>query len=103
MSTIYVVSGKSLPTRIPLLAPVTVWLLLDRLACPSWLMGVVMTLVGLWVLGALTYRIFGETGVDLFPVANAQSKAAELSQEVGKVVKDQLSKMEDSKHGPQKH
>lgn len=51
-----VLASKVLPTRIPLLPGVTLWLLIDRLGVPAWVQGAIMTLWALLVIGAMVTR-----------------------------------------------
>lgn len=59
-----VVSNKCLPTRLPILGTVVLWLFLDRLKVPGIAIGVCWTLMGSeWI--AAIYGICKETHTDL--------------------------------------
>ena len=70
MSKRTVVSWKNLPMRMPLMFTAVCYLLLDRLAAPGWVWGVVGTLViAMW----LTWiaDVIQRDGVELFKDKNA--------------------------------
>ncbi len=48
MSTYQVIAFKYLPPRLPILLGIVLWLLLDRLQPPGWVLGVAWTVYGLF-------------------------------------------------------
>lgn len=68
------IDRRDLPTRFPVLATVVLWLLLDRLSPPGWVLGAAWTLWGIWWAVALytagqeeTRRVFPEAEADQPP------------------------------------
>lgn len=57
-----VISHKHLPSRLPIMTTIVIWLLLDRLHPPGWYWGVVITLVAiLWIGGIVSITHETET------------------------------------------
>ena len=64
MSRTKVIAGKNLPIRLPITLSILLWLLLDRLGAPSWVWGVVGTLLAIvWIVAI--YAVFTQESVEL--------------------------------------
>ena len=57
--SIHVISRKYLPSGIPIFPTMTLWLLLDRLQPPGWVLGAAWTVWGIIAL-TLTIHTFAE-------------------------------------------
>ncbi len=60
-----VISWKNLPTRLPVWPSIIIWLLMDRVHPPEWLVGVGYTIMVLiWIMAIVS--MVTETKVDIF-------------------------------------
>ena len=61
-----VISHKSLPSRVPVMSAIVLYLLLDRLSAPEWVWASVGTLWGLMLVTSIVL-LFTQEAVDMFP------------------------------------